>query len=212
VNDPRADALRAGYATVATAYREHLANELAGKPLDRALLDAFAERCAGGTIVDVGCGPGHVAAYLASRGARVEGIDLSPQMIAEATAAYPGIAFREADMFALPYADGTLRGIVGLYAIVHLRTAELAAPLRELCRVLAPNGLVLVAFHAGTDTVHVEELFGCATSLDFYFHAPEAVTAALVEAGFALEARLDREPYPDAEYPSRRTYLLARRV
>ena len=38
MSDPRADALRAGYATVARAYAEHLVGELAGKPLDRALL------------------------------------------------------------------------------------------------------------------------------------------------------------------------------
>ena len=47
--------------------------------------------------------------------------------------------------------------------------------------------------------------------LDFMFHPPDAVIAALVEAGFAIEARLDREPYRGAEHPSRRTYLLAAR-
>lgn len=210
MSDPRADELRRGYAPIARAYREHLGDELAGKPLDRAFLDAFAERCAGGRIVDVGCGPGHVARYLADRGARVEGVDLSPAMIAEATACHPGIAFREADMFALPYADGALAGVIAFYAIVHLRADELAAPCRELHRVLAPGGLAALAFHAGTDTVHVDELFGCATSLDFMFHRPEAVTAALVDAGFTLEARLDRAPYPGAEHPTQRTYLLAR--
>ena len=43
------------------------------------------------------------------------------------------------------------------------------------------------------------------------FHDPDAVVAALVAAGFTLEARLDREPYPGVEHPSRRTYLLARK-
>jgi SAM-dependent methyltransferase len=212
VSDPRADALRRGYATVARAYREHLASELDGKPLDRAFLDAFAERCRGGGIVDVGCGPGHVAAYLAARGAQVEGVDLSPAMIEEAVASHPGIAFRAADMFALPYDAGTVTGIVAFYAIVHLRSDELVAPFREFARVLAPGGLAAVAFHAGETTVHVDELFGCATSLDFMFHPPAAVERAFGEVGFMIEARLDREPYPDAEHPSRRTYLLARRL
>jgi SAM-dependent methyltransferase len=210
VSDPRADALRTGYAPIARAYREQLGGELAGKPLDRAFLDAFAERCAGGQIVDVGCGPGHVARYLAGRGARVEGIDLSPEMIAEASAGHPDLAFRVADMFALPHATGSLAGVVAFYAIVHLRSSELAAPLAEFRRVLAAGGLVALAFHAGTDTVHVDELFGHATSLDFMFHDPEVVVRALAAAGFTLEARLDREPYPGAEHPSRRTYLLAR--
>lgn len=38
--DPRAAAIREGYATIAQAYREHLLDELAGKPLDRAALEA----------------------------------------------------------------------------------------------------------------------------------------------------------------------------
>lgn len=210
--DPRADALRDGYATVARAYREHLADELIAKPLDRAFLDAFVERCAGRRILDVGCGPGHIASYLASRGAAVDGCDLSPAMIAEATAAHPGLAFDVADMFALPHAAGTYGGALAFYAIVHLRTDELAAPLAELRRILAPGGLAALAFHASAapEIVHVAELFGCATSLDFVFHPPDAVVAALAAAGFTLEARLDREPYPGVEYPSRRTYLLAR--
>jgi SAM-dependent methyltransferase len=211
VNDPRADGLRAGYAPVAHAYREQLGNELAGKPLDRAFLDAFAEQCAGGRIADIGCGPGHVARYLAARGANVEGIDLSPEMIDEACAAHPDITFRVGDMFALPHATGSIAGIVAFYAIVHLRSDELVPPFREFHRVLASGGLAAIAFHAGTDTVHVDELFGCATSLDFMFHPPDLVIAALVEAGFTIEARLDRDPYPGAEHPSRRTYLLARR-
>ena len=209
VSDPRADELRAGYATVARAYREHLLDELAGKPLDRAFLDAFAERCRG-RIADIGCGPGHVARYLASRGADVEGVDLSPQMIEEARASHPKITFRTGDMFALPHEPGSLAGIVAFYAIVHVQSAELVTPFREWHRVLAPGGLAAISFHIGAETVHVDELFGCATSLDFVMHRPEAVVAALTDAGFTLEARLDRAPYPDVEYPSQRTYLLAR--
>jgi SAM-dependent methyltransferase len=210
VADPRADVLRRGYAPVARAYREHLDDELAGKPLDRAFLDAFAEG-ATGLIADVGCGPGHVARYLASRGATVEGLDLSPEMIDEASATNPGIAFRVADMFELPYAPGALGAIVAFYAIVHLRSDELVTPFREFHRVLAPGGTLAVSFHVGTEAVHVDELFGCATSLDFVLHRPEAVIAALVDAGFTIAARLDRQPYPDVEFASQRTYLLARR-
>ncbi len=209
-SDPRADAIRHGYAPVARAYREHLSDELAGKPLDRAFLDAFAERCVGGTIIDLGCGPGHIAHYLAGKGASVMGIDLSPEMIAEARTTYRGLAFRMGDMFALPLEDASVAGIVAFYAIVHLRTDELDVPFREMRRALRPGGLAAIAFHAGTESIHVDEMFGCATSLDFWLHPPDTVAAALVAAGFTLEARLDREPYPNAEHPTRRTYLLAR--
>ncbi len=215
MSDPRAAKLRQGYASIAKGYRETLVDELRGKPLDRAFLDAFAERCAGGTIVEIGCGPGQVACYLAERGANVEALDLSPEMIAEATAAHPGLSFRVGDMFALPHADRSVRGVVGFYAIVHTPTAELGAAFGELARVLAIDGLLALAFHVEDETrrreVHVDELFGAKTSLDFYFHDPDEVTRLLAGAGFTLEARLDREPYAGAEHPSKRSYLLARR-
>lgn len=201
----RDDDLRRGYAPIARAYAEHLVDELAGKPLDRALLTAFAETR--GRIVDVGCGPGHIAKYLVDHGATVEGIDLSPEMIEEASARFPSLEFRVADMFALPY-EG-LAGIVAFYAIVHTRDLDLL--FEEFFRALAPGGRVLLAFHVGNTTNYVDELFGVRTSLEFEFHDPPTVIAALTNAGFTLEARLDRKPYPDVEYPSDRTYLLAAR-
>ncbi len=210
MTDPRADQLRAGYASIARGYREQISGELAGKPLDRAFLVAFVERC-NGLVIDLGCGPGHVARFLADRGATVEGIDLAPAMIEQARAAFPELAFRVGDMHALPYEDGSVAGIVAFYAIVHLRSGELADPFREIHRVLAPGGLVALAFHIGDEVVHVEELFGAATSLDFVMHSPEAVSQALIAAGFTLEARLDRAPYPGVEHPSQRSYLLARK-
>jgi hypothetical protein len=38
------------------------------------------------------------------------------------------------------------------------------------------------------------------------------VATELADAGFVVMVRADREPWPDAEEPSRRSYLLARRA
>ncbi|WP_424642606.1 class I SAM-dependent methyltransferase [Embleya sp. AB8] len=46
--------------------------------------------------MDLGYGPGHVTGWLAERGVRAVGIDLSPAMIAIAQREYPGAEFREA--------------------------------------------------------------------------------------------------------------------
>jgi SAM-dependent methyltransferase len=54
--------LRESYDSAAEAYAEHLATELVHKPLDRHLLNRFAEAVAGrGLVADLGCGPGHAA-------------------------------------------------------------------------------------------------------------------------------------------------------
>jgi rubredoxin len=79
------ESIRAAYDKAAATYGETYANELVGKPFDRFQLDWLAASMpAGGRLLELGCGPGHIGAYLAARGVPAEGIDLSPAMLAEA--------------------------------------------------------------------------------------------------------------------------------
>ena len=184
--------------------------KLEHKPLDRHLLDRFAESARGGLVADLGCGPGHVARYLHDRGIATVGIDLAPRMIDVARARHPGLDFRVGDMTALALPAHNLAGAILFYSIVHFAPAELAGVFGELRRVLAPGGVALVAFHAGSERHHVDELFGARVALDFQFHDPDAVAGALAAAGLLVLEHTVREPYPGIEYPSRRAYLFAR--
>ncbi len=207
------DSLRASYDSVAAAYVEHLFAELIQKPLDRHLLNRFAEEVRDrGMVGDLGCGPGHVARYLHDQGVRMLGIDLSPEMVRWATQLNPGLEFRVGDMRGLDLADGSLAGIVAFYSVIHLEPSELATALGELRRVLTHGGVLLLAFHIGDHAVHLDELWGEPVCLDFHFLQPAAVTAALQSAGFLITESVEREPYEGAEYPSRRCYLFARAV
>jgi SAM-dependent methyltransferase len=199
------------YDAAAEGYAEHLANELDQKPLDRHLLNRFAEAVEGGGLVaDLGCGPGHVARYLHERGVHVVGIDLSSGMVDVARRLHPSVEFRVGDMTALDLGDAVLAGIVAFYSIVHFRSEQLFEVFAEFRRVLMPGGLALVAFHVGDEVVQVNELFGATVSLDFHFHVPTIVSEALGRNGLEVIERVERQPYPDVEYQSARCYLLAR--
>ncbi|MGW2675709.1 class I SAM-dependent methyltransferase [Streptomyces sp. NPDC001436] len=128
-----------------------LPDDPAVRPLDRALLDAFAAfaRGAGGAVADLGCGPGLVTAYLARRGLRAFGVDLSPAMVAVARRTYPGLRFEVGRTAALDVADGALGGVVSWYGTDRLPPEELPEVCAEFARVLAPGGHALVAFEAG---------------------------------------------------------------
>lgn len=203
--------IRASYDSVAAAYVEHLYAELAQKPLDRHLLNRFAEEVRDrGMVGDLGCGPGHVARYLHDRGVRMLGLDLSPEMVRWATRLNPDVEFRVGDLRALDLPDASLAGIVAFYSVIHLEPSELGMAFRELRRVVAGNGVLLVSFHVGDQTLHLDELWGQAVSLDFHFLPPGTVIAALQAAGFLVTESVEREPYEGAEYPSRRCYLFAR--
>ena len=206
------DPTRTSYDRVARHYADEIAGELAGKPFDRDFLDRFAERVGTGRMVELGCGPGHVAAYLASRGANVSGLDLSPQMVAQAKRLSPGLDFVVGDMLALPFADASLAGVVSFYSIVHFDAAQLQRAFGEMARVLVPQGLAALAFHVGRDTVHRDEWFGEPVNIDFSSHEPDVVVGQLADAGLVVDSRQERDPYPPAvEFQSRRCYIVASR-
>jgi SAM-dependent methyltransferase len=212
-----ATGVQAAYDAVAFAYDAQLGHELDGKPLDRALLEGLLELAGVGTIADVGCGPGHVTRFLAARNADVVGIDLSPGMIAIARERAPELPFVVASMLRLPAEDGVWAGAVALYSIIHLQAEERAAACAEFARVLRPGGWLLVSFHvdsadfASGEANHLTTWFGESVDLDAYFLDPSQIVAELKSAGFEVMARVQRQPFPEVEYPSRRCYLLARR-
>lgn len=205
--------LVSSYDRVAAAYAARIADELGGKPLDRALLHAFAEQVAAlGPVADLGCGPGHVAAFLAAAGAQAEGVDLSSGMIAEASQRYPTLAFRRGDLRSLAVPDGTYGGLTAFYSIIHLAEKELLPAFVEWWRVLRPSGAALVAFHLGDRVVHLDSWWEQPVELDFRFLPLGRVVAALEAAQFTIQAVLKRAPYPQVEHPSRRGYVLARKA
>jgi len=232
----RMAATRASYDAVASGYAEAISDELRHKPLDRALLTAFAEQVRlavrarrgdptepsahggalrppvpPGRVWDVGCGPGHVTAFLAGLGLEAAGIDLSTQMVAQARARHPGLEFRCGSMTALPSGDGEWDGLVSFYSLIHMiDDADLRAALAEYRRVLADQGLLLLAVHAGQEVRHSTEWFGAAVDVSFRFFDPGRLAAELDRAGFAIEAVTRRQPYPGVEVATERAYFLAR--
>jgi SAM-dependent methyltransferase len=200
----------ASYDEVAASYAAEFSDELDHKPLDRALLSMLADEAQGGVVADLGCGPGHVASWLADRGASTVGVDLSPGMVAEASRLHSHLEFRVGDLCDLPADDGEFAAAAVLYAIIHLAPAELGPAMRELRRVLAPGGLALVSFHIGTEVVHRTEWWGHRVDLDFRFYPIDEVVDAAVGVGFDVEARIERSPHAE-EVATRRAYLLLRR-
>ncbi|MDQ2789641.1 MAG: hypothetical protein M3Y73_08010 [Actinomycetota bacterium] len=107
------EATRRSYDRVAVRYAAEISGELAGKPLDRALLNTFAEMVEG-PVLDAGDGPGHVADYLVQRALAVVSTDVSLAMCGLASQTrLPSVG---ADMTALPFGPEVVGGIVCLYA------------------------------------------------------------------------------------------------
>lgn len=107
---------------------------------------------AGGPILDVGCGVGHLGAALAASG-RTElelvGTDFQRELLQDVGTGYIGLI--EADVHHLPIKDGAFAGVVASNSLHHFPDPERA--MVEIARVLRPGG-VLVAY----DPRHLDPL------------------------------------------------------
>lgn len=183
-------ATRSFYDTVAESYAEFVKPVFPKDVMGRAMLSAFAELVPNGPVADLGCGPGHVTAYLDSLGMSVFGVDLSPTMVAIARLGRPDLRFEVGSMTALDLPDGELAGILAWYSIIHTPPIELPVVFAEFRRTLAPGGQLLVGFHVGDEALSPKQAYGHPVSYQTYLHTPERITELLGEAGITVTAQL----------------------
>lgn len=198
------------YNKTAAKYAQNFLHEFDGKPLDRLLLKRFAEEnAAKSKVIDLACGPGQTTILLRQYGLRdLTGIDISDGMIKTAIKMHPpGINFQVGDMLNLHLKDNSCGAALCFYGIVHFTISELEKAFTEIYRVLKPGASFLFSFHVGTETNSVEEFLGHPVKIDFYFFEVEKVLEIASKVGWNTIEVVERHPYKEKEYPSKRAYI-----
>lgn len=210
--DPRTAELRAAHDVLAPFYAERLAGHIDTMPVEQALLGLFAQLAGpGAEVLDVGCGTGRLTPFLTAHGLRVQGVDLSEEMVRTARRDHPGAVFEVGDVRSLPHADGSLGGALGWYSLMYLPPEERATAYAELARVLRPGAPLAVAFKAGDGTHRrADSSLGLGVEFDIWWHDPEELRADLEAAGFATTLWAGRPAEPDELQPQ--GYLLMTRT
>ena len=132
-----------------------------------------------GTVLDVGCGPGHITGYLRSLGVDATGIDMVAEFIAHARAAHPHGTYHLGSMEHLEVADGSVAGILAWYSLIHLPPPELDGMLAEFRRAIAPGGRLVVGFFDGDEVAAFDHKVVTA-----YRWPVDELTERLARAGF----------------------------
>jgi SAM-dependent methyltransferase len=148
------------------------------------LLLAAARAVSVDTVLDVACGPGIVVAAFAREAAEVTGIDLTPAMIALArercaSEGLLNVRFEIGDVERLPYADASFSVVVCRYALHHMLRPQ--AVIREMARVCAPGGRVVVADVVVGGDVAVADRFNDVERLRDPSHVRAMATTELID-------------------------------
>jgi SAM-dependent methyltransferase len=96
----------------------------------------------GTSLLDLGCGDGAFCAFAASRGANVHGLDVEPDVIAQALEAVPDADLRLGLMENLPWDDASFEVVTSFNALQYALDIETA--LIEAARVTRPDGRIAI--------------------------------------------------------------------
>lgn len=140
-----------------------------------------------GKVLDAGCGPGHITAYLRSRGVDTMGIDLVPGFIAHARATHPDGEYQLGSITSLDVVDHSIAGILAWFSLIHLPPQKIDGALAEFRRAMAPAGTLVVGFFDGDDVGPFDHKVVTA-----YRWPADMLSERLTRAGFAEVERLHR--------------------
>lgn len=189
---------RLAYDEVADSYADYFQSTEPEQPVELAMIDHFASLLSGERrVLDAGCGAGRFLPLLAALDCRVEGVDLSPDMVRRAQLDHPSFATRVGSLTQLPYPDASFDGYFSWYSTIHSPDADLPHIFGEARRVLRAGGALLVAFQSGSGTRDVADAYrrhGHDITLERYNRTPTEVAQVLTATGFQEVARLERCP------------------
>lgn len=190
---------RRGYDTMAKIYADHVAREMEVPSITRSALELFAHQVqehGAGQVADVGCGPGHITAFLAERGLDIFGVDNSEALLDIARIAHPHLRFEIGQLASLPLETGSQAGVVAKHSVIHTPVDLVPAALDEFARVLAPGGLLFLSFFGAVERSAHGEAFDHVVTTAYQLDV-ETVATLLGEAGLSEEVRIIRQPRAD---------------
>jgi ubiquinone/menaquinone biosynthesis C-methylase UbiE len=190
--------VRTGYDRWAIVY-DHDRNPLQAteEPVVRAALGEVS----GLRVLDLGCGTGRHALWLAEQGAKVTAVDFSEGMLAEARQKpfAESVTFLQHDLHnPLPFPDGEFDAVVSGLVLEHIK--DLLRLFAEIRRVVKPQGRVVISamhpamFLRGSQARFTDPDSGELVQPGSIAHSVSDFVMTAVQSGFQIDAITEHAP------------------
>jgi len=201
------------YNKTADKYHKHFKDEINKKEYDRLILDRFSGMIkADSTICDAGCGPsGHIGKYLAEKGHKVVGIDISQKCINFAVSTHPEIEFKVMDIMKTDFKDETFDAIISFYSIIYTPKEHINKIFAEFNRILKKGGKLLVVVKKGTEEGIIDDEWYEGNKVYFTHFVEEEIGEYITNNNFKSDFIASRKPY-DFEFNVERIYSISTKI
>ena len=138
------------------------------------------------TILEIGCGPGNITKYLLNKRPdfRIEGIDISPNMIELAKTNNPIADFKVMDCREIDKLQSKFNGIICGFCLPYLSKFDSSKMIKDCTTLFKDKGVLYISFIEGD---YLNSGFQIASTGDrtyFYFHTLEGLTKELKDCSF----------------------------
>jgi ubiquinone/menaquinone biosynthesis C-methylase UbiE len=159
----------------------------------------------GGTILDVGCGPGNISYYIAKTrpDIAITGIDLAPNMITRAQTNVPTGTFFLHDALDIQSLPQRFDGIIIGFCMPYLNNDDCARLIAQAHQILNPGGIVYISTMEGPDTASGPETtsFSSGLQVHIYYHQQSLLESQLTQHGLQpLKFFKTSYPEPDGTF------------
>ena len=164
-------------------------------------------------ILEIGCGPGNITKYLLNKRPdfRIEGIDISPNMIELAKANNPTAEFTVMDCRKIEKLQSKVDGIICGFCFPYLSKFDSSKLVKDCGNLLNDKGILYISFVEGD---YIKSGFQVASSGDrvyFYFHTLDSLTKELTNNNFQVIKILKKNYKKNVEIEEVHTIILARK-
>ena len=139
-----------------------------------------------GTVLDLGCGPGHHSKIFYEKGFNVTGVDFSANMIKIAKRFTPAVKFQVMNILELKFQPNSFDSIWASASLIHIKKSDFPLVMENLKKILTENGLIYFSLKEGIGEENtIDKRYGGVIKFHAFYNVEE-VEECIENSGFKL--------------------------